>query len=103
MHGIGRARESRFRPWARPAAAALAAAGLLAWPPGLASSAQAAPGGSPSIAYVANVGSGLVSVIDSPTNKVIATIPLPGNREPTAIAVTPSGTTAYVVDSLSGT
>ena len=44
---------------------------------------------------MANPGSGSVSVINTSTNKVEATVPVPNT---TAIAISPSGTVAYVTE-----
>jgi YVTN family beta-propeller protein len=60
----------------------------------MASPAAAAP-----FAYVANYnsgGSGTVSVIDTATNMVVATVPV--GSTPIAVAVTPDGKHAYVVN-----
>ena len=48
-------------------------------------------------AYVTNAGGDTVSVIDTATNTVNATIPV-GDR-PSAVAVNPDGTLAYVANS----
>lgn len=93
-------RAGRRREWARaallPATVITAAAAWVLVPAGAALAATPVP-----TAYVTNEGSGTVTPINTATNT--PGTPIAVGHQPTGIAITPNGTTAYVAYQSGGT